>query len=93
VPFTETDTVYFGAALEQTKIVTEPAACGLYLAYANQFGYTSNGVPLTIGWVARHRDSALVPNSGATSASTASGVSAAMRATSRPATSTSSTGR
>ncbi|MCB2006807.1 MAG: BamA/TamA family outer membrane protein, partial [Rhodoferax sp.] len=35
-----------------------------YTTYANQFGYTSNGVPLTIGWARDTRDSALVPNSG-----------------------------
>ena len=64
VPFTETDTVYFGAGLERTKIVTGTLLPAAYTAYADEFGYTSNGVPLTIGWARDTRDSALVPNSG-----------------------------
>ncbi|MCZ4312037.1 outer membrane protein assembly factor BamA [Comamonadaceae bacterium G21597-S1] len=64
VPFTETDTVYFGAGVEQTKIVPGTSLPAAYTTYANQFGYTSNGVPLTIGWARDTRDSALVPNSG-----------------------------
>ncbi|MEO7940742.1 MAG: outer membrane protein assembly factor BamA [Burkholderiaceae bacterium] len=64
VPFTETDTVYFGAGLERTKIVPGTSLPAAYIAYGNQFGYTSNGVPLTIGWARDTRDSALVPNSG-----------------------------
>ena len=64
VPFTETDTVYFGAGLERTKIVTGTQLPAAYTAYANEFGSTSNGVPLTIGWARDTRDSALVPNSG-----------------------------
>ena len=64
VPFTETDTVYFGAGLERTKIVTGTLLPAAYTAYANQFGATSDGVPLTIGWARDTRDSALVPNSG-----------------------------
>jgi len=64
VPFTETDTVYFGAGFEQTKIVPGTSLPAAYATYANQFGFTSNGVPLTIGWARDTRDSALVPNSG-----------------------------
>ncbi len=64
VPFTETDTVYFGAGLERTKIVPGTQLPAAYTDYANQFGFSSNGVPLTIGWARDTRDSALVPNSG-----------------------------
>ncbi len=64
VPFTETDTVYFGAGLERTKIVPGTQLPAAYTAYANEFGFSSNGVPLTIGWARDTRDSALVPNSG-----------------------------
>ena len=64
VPFTETDTVYFGAGVERTKIVPGTSLPAAYQAYGNQFGFTSNGVPLTIGWARDTRDSALVPNSG-----------------------------
>jgi outer membrane protein insertion porin family len=64
VPFTETDTVYFGAGLERTEIVPGTNLPDAYTRYANQFGFVSNGVPLTIGWARDTRDSALVPNSG-----------------------------
>ncbi len=64
VPFTETDTVYFGAGLERTKIVPGTQLPAAYATYANQFGFSSNGVPLTVGWARDTRDSALVPNSG-----------------------------
>ncbi|MEO8856916.1 MAG: outer membrane protein assembly factor BamA [Burkholderiaceae bacterium] len=64
IPFTEIDTVYFGGGAERTKIVPGTNLPGAYLTYANQFGYTSTTVPLTIGWARDSRDSALVPNSG-----------------------------
>ena len=64
VPFTETDTVYFGGGVERTKIVPGTSLPAAYLAYANRFGYTSATVPLTVGWARDSRDSALVPNSG-----------------------------
>ena len=64
VPFTESDTVYFGAGLERTKIVPGTSLPAAYVAYGNQFGLTSDGVPLTIGWSRDTRDSSLVPNSG-----------------------------
>jgi len=64
VPFTETDTVYFGVGLERTEIVPGTNLPAAYTTYANQFGFVSNGVPLTIGWARDTRDSALVPNSG-----------------------------
>jgi outer membrane protein insertion porin family len=64
VPFTEVDTVYFGAGVERTKIVPGTQLPAAYLTYANQFGYSSNGVPLTVGWARDTRDSALVPTSG-----------------------------
>ena len=64
VPFTEADTVFFGAGVEQTTI--EP---GIYLPdayrdYAAQFGATSNTLPLTVGWSRDTRDSGLVPTRG-----------------------------
>jgi len=64
VPFTEIDTVYFGAGFERTKIVPGTQLPAAYTTYANQFGFTSNGVPLTVGWARDSRDSALVPTSG-----------------------------
>jgi outer membrane protein insertion porin family len=64
IPFTEQDTVYFGGGVENTKIKPGTNIPAAYLAYANQFGYSSSSVPLTIGWSRDTRDSALVPNSG-----------------------------
>ncbi len=64
VPFTDMDTVYFGLGVDRTTIV---AGTGLPLAYedyANQFGYTTNAVPISVGWGRDTRDSALVPSSG-----------------------------
>ena len=64
VPFTETDTVYFGAGAESTKIIPGTNLPSAYVTYANQFGYTSTTVPLTLGWARDSRDSALVPTTG-----------------------------
>ena len=64
VPFTETDTVFFGVGVEQTKI---EAGNGLPLAYqqfVNDFGSSATSVPLTVGWARDTRDSALVPTRG-----------------------------
>jgi outer membrane protein insertion porin family len=65
VPFTENDTVYFGGGYERLTIAPGINALpSTYQAYANQFGYTSSSVPLTIGWTRDNRDSALVPTKG-----------------------------
>ena len=64
VPFTETDTVYFGGGVERTRIVPGTNLPAAYVTYANQFGYSSGTVPLTLGWARDTRDSALVPNNG-----------------------------
>ena len=64
VPFTESDTVYFGIGAEGTKIVPGTNLPNAYLTYANQFGFSSNTLPLTLGWARDSRDSALVPNNG-----------------------------
>ncbi len=64
VPFTEKDTVFFGIGAEQTRIEPGTSIPAAYLAYANEFGYTSTSIPLTVGWSRDTRDSALVPNDG-----------------------------
>lgn len=64
VPFTESDTVYFGAGVEKTTIVPGTLLPIAYENYAAQYGYDSVGIPLTIGWSRDRRDSALAPNSG-----------------------------
>ena len=64
VPFTDIDTVYFGAGLERTAIVAGTLLPISYLEYAKEYGFKSTAVPLTIGWGRDGRDSALAPNSG-----------------------------
>lgn len=64
VPFTDIDTVYFGAGLERTAIVVGTLLPISYLEYAKEYGFKSTALPLTIGWGRDGRDSALAPNSG-----------------------------
>lgn len=61
VPFSEIDTVYFGAGVEQTRIDQ-----GVYMPiqYRDYAGKNTTGIPLTLGWGRDSRDSALAPNSG-----------------------------
>jgi len=76
VPFTELDTVFFGAGAERyTFQPGSTLASQVPNAYLNYFGCVSNvvvycgnnsvwGVPLTVGWSRDGRDSALVPTTG-----------------------------
>ncbi len=64
VPFSEIDTVFFGVGFEQTTIKDGLYMPVEYQSYINQFGATSNAIPLTVGWSRDSRDSALAPNSG-----------------------------
>ena len=64
VPFSETDTVFFGGGVEGITIKPGTNIPAAYLSYADRYGYNSTSVPLTIGWTRDDRDSALAPNSG-----------------------------
>jgi len=64
IPFTETDTVYLGAGVERTTIEPGTLLPLSYQQYADAYGYTSDAVPLTLGWGRDTRDSALVPTNG-----------------------------
>lgn len=64
VPFSELDTVYFGVAYDGTEIVPGTNLPNAYAEYAKQFGASSFGIPISVGWSRDSRDSALVPNSG-----------------------------
>lgn len=64
VPFSEFDTVYFGATLERTQIRPGTNIPAAYLAFADRFGYTATALPFTIGWSRDDRDSALAPTRG-----------------------------
>lgn len=64
VPFTEIDTVFFGAGIEKTTIVPGTLLPTSYQSYADEYGYSSSAVPFTVGWARDSRDSALAPSSG-----------------------------
>lgn len=64
IPFSEVDTVYFGAGVEQDRIDTDAATPQSYKDYVTDFGRISTNVPLTVGWSRDSRDSALVPSKG-----------------------------
>jgi outer membrane protein insertion porin family len=64
VPFSEVDTVYFGAGVERTQIKPGTNIPAAYLAYAQRIGATSVQLPLTIGWARDDRDSLLTPTRG-----------------------------
>jgi outer membrane protein insertion porin family len=74
VPFTELDTVYFGAGIEHTKVETFTNVPGendspqIYKTFAADFGdgtnATTNSFPLTTAWQRDSRDSALAPTKG-----------------------------
>ncbi len=64
IPFSEVDTVYFGAGLEQNRLDIDSATPQVYQQYVKDFGRVVNNVPLTVGWSRDARDSALVPSRG-----------------------------
>jgi outer membrane protein insertion porin family len=64
VPFSELDTVFFGASVERTEIKPGTNIPAYYLQYAERFGYTSSALPLTVGWARDSRDSAIAPTTG-----------------------------
>ncbi|NBS75905.1 MAG: outer membrane protein assembly factor BamA [Betaproteobacteria bacterium] len=64
IPFAEIDTVFVSAALEQTKINTGTNIPKSYTSYINEFGTTSQSIPLGIGWARDSRDSLLAPSKG-----------------------------
>lgn len=64
VPFSETDTVFFGAGVERTTIVAGTLLPTTYFNFAEEYGYTTTSVPLTVGWARDSRDSSLAPTSG-----------------------------
>ncbi len=64
VPFTETDTVFFGIGVEQTRIEPGNGLPNAYQQFINDFGRSPTSVPLTVGWSRDTRDSALAPTQG-----------------------------
>jgi outer membrane protein insertion porin family len=64
VPFSESDTVFFGIGVERTEIRAATAIPNSYYLYREQFGAVSHAVPLTLGWQRDERDSVLTPTAG-----------------------------
>jgi len=64
VPFSDSDTVYFGLGADKTRIIPGTYLPTVYQDYANEFGYSATAIPLTVGWSRDTRDSALVPSTG-----------------------------
>jgi Outer membrane protein/protective antigen OMA87 len=64
IPFSEADTVYFGAGLEQNRLSIDSSTPQSYKDYVSEFGSVVNNVPLTAAWARDNRDSALVPSRG-----------------------------
>jgi outer membrane protein insertion porin family len=64
LPVTENDTVYVGVGAEKIRIIEGTYLPTVYQDYANEFGYSTVAVPLTVGWARDTRDSALVPSTG-----------------------------
>ncbi|NHZ35770.1 outer membrane protein assembly factor BamA [Massilia rubra] len=72
VPFSETDTVYFGIGIERTTIETDITSPTRYQDYVRQItgiesgigSATTNALPLTAAWQRDSRDSAITPSAG-----------------------------
>jgi outer membrane protein insertion porin family len=64
IPIGPTDTVFLGIGAENNKIIPGARLPASYQAYADEFGFSSSSVPLSVGWSKDDRDSALTPNSG-----------------------------
>lgn len=68
VPFSESDTVYFGVGAERTKVETFSTSPSQWTDFARTYGdgieATTTTYPLTAAWQRDNRDSAVVPSKG-----------------------------
>jgi outer membrane protein insertion porin family len=72
VPFSEADTVFFGAGVESTELETDQTSPEVYKAFVRQNGGPDSGIgtastysiPLTVAWGRDTRDSAVTPTMG-----------------------------
>lgn len=64
VPFSETDTVFVGIGLERTTIADTSSLPNSYYVFRDQYGRSSDAVPVTLGWQRDGRDSAINPTTG-----------------------------
>ncbi|TFW32972.1 outer membrane protein assembly factor BamA [Massilia horti] len=72
VPFSEADTVFFGAGVESTRLETDETSPQLYKTFVTNNGgppsgvgmARTNAIPLTVAWGRDTRDSAMTPTRG-----------------------------
>ncbi len=64
IPFTEFDTVFLGAGLEEDDVTLTSASPFSYIDYVNRYGNAALGMIATLGWARDHRDSAMIPTDG-----------------------------
>jgi outer membrane protein insertion porin family len=72
VPFSETDTVFFGIGLEKANVETDTSSPAYFKKYVRDLGGPASGigsvnaysVPLTAAWARDSRDSAMTPTIG-----------------------------
>jgi outer membrane protein insertion porin family len=64
VPFTDLDTVFFGAGVEDTYVETDATSPSIFATYVNDFGSRTTSFPLTVGWQRDSRDSLMTPSRG-----------------------------
>lgn len=66
IPVAENDTVSVGVGYEHTKINLRDDSPQRFKEFVQQFGKTSNNIPLTLSWARDGRDSAIWTTSGMT---------------------------
>ncbi|RKT13720.1 outer membrane protein assembly complex protein YaeT [Paraburkholderia sp. RAU2J] len=64
VPVGDADKAYVGVAFEHYRLDPDDKAPQSYIAYVDQYGRDSNGVPIMVGWSRDRRDSAVFPSQG-----------------------------
>ena len=67
IPINEIDRFSMGVSAEETTIVQGTSIPASYLDYANRFGFTSNALPINLGWLRDSRDSVMAPTRGVVS--------------------------
>ena len=66
IPIAENDIVSFSAGAEQTSIDTFADSLPRTIRFVEQFGNTTNNLPVTVSWARDRRDSAIYTTSGTT---------------------------
>ncbi len=64
IPYTETDRIILGGALEANQVRLGSAPPQRYIEYVNTFGETAGAVLANVGWVRDTRDSGFIPTRG-----------------------------